>query len=126
MSKALKKGQIEIRDSRLKAVENKYSHRDYEIHIDLPEFTCLCPMTGYPDFAIIRVTYIPDKTILELKSLKLYINKYRDQEIFHEEAVNKILDDLVSVCHPRWMELVGDFNPRGNVKTEIRAEYKKE
>ena len=107
MSKALKKG-------------------DYEIHIDLPEFTCLCPMTGYPDFAIIRVTYIPDKTILELKSLKLYINKYRDQEIFHEEAVNKILDDLVSVCHPRWMELVGDFNPRGNVKTKICAEYKRE
>jgi 7-cyano-7-deazaguanine reductase len=70
--------------------------------------------------------YIPDKLILELKSVKLYINKYRDREIFHEEAVNRILDDLVVACQPRWMEVVGDFNPRGNVKTVIRAEHEKE
>ena len=72
------------------AVENKYPDRDYEVNITLPEFTCLCPMTGYPDFAEIHVKYVPDQTIVELKSLKLYINQYRDKEIFHEEAVNKI------------------------------------
>ena len=121
-----KKGEEEIRKSKLTAVENKYPHRDYEVEITLPEFTCLCPMTGYPDFATIRVKYIPDKLILELKSIKLYINKFRDREIFHEEAVNKILEDLVAVCQPRWMEVVGDFNPRGNVKTLVKAEYKKE
>ncbi len=121
----LKRGQEEILKSRLTAIENKYPHRDYEISITLPEFTCLCPMTGYPDFATIYVKYIPDKLILELKSVKLYINKFRDQGIFHEEAVNKILDDLVEACSPRWMEVVGDFNPRGNVKTVVRAEYKK-
>jgi 7-cyano-7-deazaguanine reductase len=126
MAPKLKKGQIEIRDSRLTAVENRYPDRDYDIRICLPEFTCLCPITGYPDFAAIQVNYIPDKTILELKSLKLYINRFRNQELFHEEAVNKILDDLVSVCSPRWMEVIGDFNPRGNVKTVVRSEYKKE
>ena len=126
MSPKLKKGQIEIRDSKLTAVENKYPDRDYEINISLPEFTCLCPIAGYPDFATIHVKYVPDQSIIELKSLKLYINKFRDQEIFHEEAVNKILDDLVSVCNPRWMEVTGHFNPRGNVKTVIRAEYKEE
>ena len=126
MSEKLKKGQVEIRDSKLTVVENKYPNRDYEINITLPEFTCLCPISGYPDFAAIHVKYIPDQTIVELKSLKLYVNQYRDQEIFHEEAVNKILDDLVSVCRPRWMEVTGDFNPRGNVKTIVKAEHKKE
>ena len=122
----LKKGQQKILKSKLTAVENKYPHRDYEVSITLPEFTCLCPMTGYPDFAMIHVTYVPDKLLLELKSVKLYINKFRDQEVFHEEAANKILEDLVAACRPRWMEVVGDFNPRGNVKTVVRAEYKKE
>ncbi len=121
----LKRGQEEILKSRLTAIENKYPQRDYEINITLPEFTCICPMTGYPDFATIYVKYIPDKLILELKSVKLYINKFRDQGIFHEGAVNKILDDLVAACSPRWMEVVGDFNPRGNVKTVVKAEYKK-
>jgi len=122
----LKKGQKKIRKSTLTAVENKYPRRDYEVSITLPEFTCLCPMTGYPDFATIHVTYVPDKLLLELKSVKLYINKFRDQEVFHEEATNKILEDLATACQPRWMEVVGDFNPRGNVKTVVRAEYKKE
>jgi 7-cyano-7-deazaguanine reductase len=126
MGKPLKKGQREIRDSRLTAVKNLYPGRDYEVDITLPEFTCLCPMTGYPDFATIHVKYIPDRLLLELKSVKLYINKYRDQEIFHEEAVNRILDDLAGACQPRWMEVTGDFNPRGNVKTVVRAETGKE
>lgn len=126
MTEKLKSGQKKILDSKLTAVENQYSQRDYEVAITLPEFTCLCPITGYPDFATIHVKYVPDKLIIELKSLKLYINKFRDQEIFHEESVNRILDDLVKVCRPRWMEVVGDFNPRGNVKTVVKAEYKKE
>ncbi|MBN2030571.1 NADPH-dependent 7-cyano-7-deazaguanine reductase QueF [bacterium] len=126
MTEKLKRGQKEILNSKLSAVENRYPQRDYEVEITLPEFTCLCPITGYPDFATIHVKYIPDKLIIELKSLKLYINKFRDQEVFHEESVNRILDDLVKVCQPRWMEVVGDFNPRGNVKTVVKAEYKKE
>ncbi len=125
MKEPLKRGQKEILESKLTVVENQYPNRDYEVAITLPEFTCLCPISGYPDFAEIRVKYIPDKHIIELKSLKLYVNKFRDQFIFHEEAVNRILDDLVEVCHPRWMEVVGDFNPRGNVKTVVRAEHKK-
>jgi len=126
MTKPLKKGQKEILEFKLTTVENKYPHRNYEVSITLPEFTCLCPISGYPDFATIHVKYIPDKRILELKSVKLYINKFREQELFHEEAVNKILEDLVAVCQPRWMEVVGNFNPRGNVKTIVRAEHKKE
>jgi 7-cyano-7-deazaguanine reductase len=122
----LKKGQKKILKSKLTVVENKYPQRDYEVSITLPEFTCLCPMTGYPDFATIHVTYVPDKLLLELKSVKLYINKFRDQEVFHEEAANKILEDLAAACRPRWMEVVGDFNPRGNVKTVVKVEYKKE
>ncbi len=120
------KGQEAIRNARLTAVENEYPHRDYDVDVSFPEFTCLCPMTGYPDFGTIHVKYVPDQLILELKSAKLYINKYRDESIFHEAAVNKILEDFVAVCQPRRMEVVGDFNPRGNVKTVVRAEYKKE
>ena len=126
MSKPLKRGQEAILKSKPEAVPNPYPGREYEVHITLPEFTCLCPISGYPDFAVMEVRYIPDELILELKSVKLYINKFRDEEIFHEEAVNRILDDLAAVCKPRWMEVTGDFNPRGNVKTVIRAETKKE
>lgn len=126
MNKPLKRGEKEILESRLTTVENQYPERDYEISITLPEYTCLCPITGYPDFATIHVKYIPDKLLLELKSVKLYINKFRNQYIFHEESVNKILDDLIGCCKPRWMEVIGDFNPRGNVKTAIRVEYHQE
>ena len=126
MEKSLKKGKLEIQNAKLIAVDNQYPQRDYEVSITLSEFTCLCPMTGYPDFATIQVKYIPDEKLIELKSIKLYINQFRDKEIFHEASVNKILDDLVSCCKPRWMEVVGDFNPRGKVKTVVRAEYKKE
>jgi len=119
----LKRGEKAIRDSKLTAVENQYPDRDYEISISLPEFTCLCPISGYPDFATIHVTYIPDRKIVELKSLKLYINKFRNEEIFHEEAVNRILDDLIKAVKPRWMKIEGDFNPRGNVKTIVKAEF---
>jgi 7-cyano-7-deazaguanine reductase len=119
----LKRGQKEIQESKLEVFKNKNRHRDYEITISSPEFTCLCPMTGYPDFGTITIKYIPDEFCFELKSVKLYINKYRDIGIFHEEVVNKILEDLIKVGKPRWIEVFGDFNPRGNVKTVVRAEF---
>ena len=122
----LKKGTREIAESKLEAVPNQYPHRDYQVDITLPEFTCLCPVTGYPDFASIHVAYIPDEHIIELRSLKLYINKFRDQSMFHEAAVNLILEDLAAAVKPRFMKIVGDFNPRGNVKTIVTAEYKKD
>ena len=85
-----------------------------------------CAESGFPDFATIRIRYIPDEKLVELKSLKLYINKFRDQEVFHEAAVNRILDDLVTLLDPRFMEVVGDFNVRGNIKTVIRAHHREE
>jgi len=119
----LKRGQKEIRDSKLTVVDNQYPDRDYQVDVTLPEFTCLCPITGYPDFAVIRLTYVPDTYIIELKSLKLYINKFRNESMFHEAAVNLILDDLAGIAKPRYMKVTGDFNPRGNVKTVVTAEY---
>ncbi|MCF7884877.1 MAG: preQ(1) synthase [Candidatus Marinimicrobia bacterium] len=118
-----KKGTKEIREAELIAIENKYPDRDYQIDIELPEFTCLCPVTGYPDFAVINLHYIPDQYIVELKSLKLYINKFRDKGIYHEEAANKIMDDIVEKINPRWIKVVGDFNRRGNVKTIVTAKH---
>lgn len=126
MSDEMKRGEKEIGQAKLVGVKNLYPNRDYEVSITLPEFTCKCPITGYPDFATIHVNYIPDELIIELKSIKLYINQFRDDYIFHEEIVNRILDDLVGCVQPRWMEVIGDFNPRGNVKTVVRAEHTSE
>ena len=112
-----------IAESRLEAVPNDTPDRDYEIDFTIPEFTCLAPDSGFPDFATIRIRYIPDQKLVELKSLKLYINKFRDQETFHEAAVNRILDDLVALLDPRFMEVVGDFNVRGNIKTVVTARH---
>jgi 7-cyano-7-deazaguanine reductase len=120
----LKRGQKEILESQLEVFENKSPQRDYEIIITNPEFTCLCPCSGYPDFATITLRYIPDEFCLELKSYKLFINKFRDRGIFHEEAVNEILEELVKVVKPRYMVVEGDFNPRGNVHTVVKAEYR--
>jgi 7-cyano-7-deazaguanine reductase len=122
----MKRGEKEIQEAKLIRVNNLYPHRDYEVSISLPEFTCKCPVTGFPDFATILVDYVPDKYVVELKSIKLYINQYRDDYIYHEECVNRILDDLVECIQPRYMKVVGDFNPRGNVKTVVRVEYKAE
>jgi len=91
--------------------------------MELPEFTCLCPRSGFPDFATITIDYVPDQHVVELKSLKLYINKYRNRQISHEAATNTILDDLVSLLSPRWMRVVADFTVRGNIKTIIFAEH---
>ena len=103
--------------------KNQYPDRDYEIKIDIPEFTCICPKTGLPDFAAIVIRYIPDRSCIELKSLKYYTIFYRDIGIFNEHVINKMLDDLANACRPRWMEIVGEFNTRGGIKTTVKAEY---
>lgn len=119
----MKYGARMIAESTLEAVDNDNSQRDYEIDFTIPEFTCLCPRSNFPDFATIRIKYVPDRKLVELKSLKLYINKFRDQELFHETAINRILDDLVGLLDPRYMEVVGDFNVRGNIKTVVTARH---
>ena len=102
---------------------NQYPEKDYVIKIDMPEFTCLCPKTGLPDFAHIVIRYIPDRLCLELKSLKYYELFYRQHGIFHENVVNKMLEDVVKCARPRWAEIVGEFNARGGIKTTVAAEY---
>ena len=99
--------------------------RDYEIAFEAPEFTCMCPRTGQPDFATIRIRYIPDEKCVELKSLKLYLWSYRSEGAFHEAVTNRILDDLVAATDPRWMLVEGDFYVRGGIKTVVRAEHRK-
>jgi 7-cyano-7-deazaguanine reductase len=120
----MKYGAQMIAESTLEAVPNDTPGRDYDIHFTIPEFTCLAPDSGFPDFATIRIHYIPDQKLVELKSLKLYINKFRDQEVFHEAAVNRILDDLIALLDPRFVEVVGDFNVRGNIKTVVTARHR--
>ncbi len=102
---------------------NPKPERDYEIAMECPEFTCLCPKTGQPDFATIKIIYIPDLLCLELKSLKLYLWSYRNEGAFHEAVTNKILDDLIGALSPRKMKIVGDFYVRGGIHTIISAEY---
>jgi 7-cyano-7-deazaguanine reductase len=102
---------------------NPNPERDYEIRFDCPEFTCLCPMTGQPDFATIRISYVPDKLCVELKSLKLYLWSYRNEGAFHEAVTNKILGDLVSALKPRKCEVTGDFLVRGGIHTVVVARH---
>ena len=103
----------------LEVVEDEYQKRDYKIKISIPEFNCICPRTSLPDFGTINIEYIPNKHIVELKSLKLYIVKYRNLGIFHENVSNKILDDFKKVCDPKEITVFGDFKPRGGIKTNI-------
>ncbi len=109
----------------LERVPNPHPGRDYEIDLAVPEFTCLCPRTGQPDFATIRIHYVPDQWIAELKSLKLYMWSYRDEGAFHEDVTNRILEDLVEALAPRRMEVVGDWNVRGGIKTVVTVRYEK-
>lgn len=122
----MKNGKKIIQNAKLKTFKNEYAARDYVISMTCPEFTAVCPMSGFPDFGTIYFSYVADKKCIELKSLKLYINSYRDVGIFHENVVNKILEDFVEACAPRWLLVVGDYNVRGNVKTVVKAEYLKE
>ena len=113
----------EIEASQLERWPNPHAERNYVVHLEIPEFTCLCPQSGFPDFATISIDYVPDQQIVELKSLKFYINQYRQRQISHEAATNTILNDLIALLSPRWMRVVADFNVRGNIKTIIFAEH---
>jgi len=117
----MKYGEKAIKEAKLEVWKNLSPGKDYNIEITFPEFTCLCPRSGYPDFATIRINYVPNKFIIELKSLKLYLNKYRQVYISHEEATNKIYAYLKKILRPKFLEVIGDFNPRGNVKTIIKV-----
>ena len=107
----------------LETFPNPRSGRDYQIAIRCPEFTSVCPKTGMPDFGEIRITYVPDASCIELKSLKYYMNDFRNKGIFYEAVTNQILDDLVATCSPRRMTVVGDFTARGGITTTVTAEY---
>ena len=105
--------------------ENKYPENDYEVELSCPEFNAICPLTALPDFGTIRIVYCPDKWCAELKSFKLYLVAYRNLGIFHEHAVNRILDDFVKAARPRWAKVEMVFNPRGGITTTVNAEYKR-
>ncbi|HEX4934436.1 MAG TPA: preQ(1) synthase [Gemmatimonadaceae bacterium] len=109
----------------LETFPNPRPERDFEIAIDCPEFTSVCPKTGLPDFGAIRIMYVPDEHCIELKSLKYYLVDFRNRGIFYEAVTNQILDDLVAACAPRRMTVVGDFTPRGGIKTVVTASYTK-
>ncbi len=110
----------------LEVFDNAYPVRDYTVIHTAPEFTSVCPKTGQPDFATMKIEYIPDKLCIELKSLKFYLNSYRNDGIYFESVTNKILDDLVKVCKPRFMLITADFNVRGGISSVVKAEYKKD
>lgn len=113
----------QIDNARLERFENRTKHRQYEVNFTCPEFTCVCPKTGFPDFATLFINYIPKDYCVELKSLKLYINQFRDKGIYHEDVSNLILDELVELLDPWQIEITSDFNVRGNIKTVIKAKH---
>lgn len=108
---------------KLKTFPNPYPQRDYEIEFDCPEFTCLCPLTGQPDFARLLITYVPDRKCLELKALKLYLWSFRDEGAFHEKVTNQILEDLVAAARPRRLDIRGEWFVRGGIGTVVRVSY---
>ncbi len=110
----------------LETFANPRPERDYSIRIRIPEFTCLCPKTGQPDFATLHLEYVPDTLCVELKSLKLYVWSFREEGAFHEDVTNRILDDLVAACRPRFMRLTAEFNVRGGIYTTVVAEHRAE
>lgn len=120
---ALRLGERAIAQGRLEALPNPAGRRDYLLTFSYPEFTCKCPLTGYPDFATIRLWVLPHTSIVELKSLKLYLNSYRDSYGFHEEVTNRILDDLVDALDPKWARIGSRWNPRGNLAVTVTAEH---
>ena len=107
----------------LEVVENQYSDRDYKVKVSIPEFSCVCPRTGMPDCAVIDIHYIPDKYIVELKSLKLYMVGFRNLGVFHEHVTNKIMDDFKKASSPRKVEVWGRFNPRGGISTVVASHW---
>ncbi len=113
-------------EAKLETFENQYNNRDYWITFECPEFTSRCPITNQPDFGNITIRYIPGRRCIESKSLKLYLFSFRNHNTFHEEAVNRILDDIVAACKPRKAIVFGDFNPRGGIRIMVEAEYSSE
>jgi 7-cyano-7-deazaguanine reductase len=107
----------------LETFENQFPDRDYTIETVCPEFTSVCPKTGQPDFGELTITYVPDRLCVELKSLKMYLQRFRDHGVFYEHVTNRILDDLVAVCKPRRMTVVAAFTPRGGIRTTVTAEF---
>jgi len=103
----------------------EFPGKEIKINFEIPEFTAICPFSDFPDFAIIRIEYVPNERCIELKSLKLYINSFREVKIFHEHVINVILEDFVAACDPLSVEIEGDFHVRGNIKTVVRANYRK-
>jgi 7-cyano-7-deazaguanine reductase len=101
----------------------EFPGKEIRIKFEIPEFTCVCPFSDFPDFATIRIEYVPHERCVELKSLKLYVNSFRDVKVFHEHVINMILEDFVNACDPLSVEIEGDFNVRGNIKTTVRANY---
>ena len=122
--KSHKKSRTMNEQTKMELFDNPHPQRDYCITIRCPEFTSVCPRTGQPDFGEIVIEYCPDKSCIELKSLKFYMQSYRNKGIFYEALTNDILDDLVSACRPRWMKVTSRFRPRGGITAEIIAEYK--
>lgn len=117
----MKYGTKAVKEAKLEVWDNPSPDRDYTIEISYPEFTCLCPRSGYPDFAVINISYVPDRKIVELKALKLWLNGFRDRSISHEAVTNLVFDTLKRSLKPRRLEVAGDFNARGNVKTVVRV-----
>ncbi len=107
----------------LEVFDNPHPGRDYQIAIEAPEFTSVCPKTGQPDFGTVQVTYTPDRRCIELKSFKLYLQRYRNEGIYYEDITNRILDDLVKACLPRFMRVLTSWRPRGGISTQVSAEY---
>lgn len=116
----------EMKLSPLDTFRYEYPGREIWIEFEIPEFTAICPFSDFPDFALIRLKYVPNERCIELKSLKLYINSFRDVKVFHEHVVNIIVEDFVKACDPLKVEIEGDFNVRGNIKTVVRASYKRD
>ena len=116
---------LSLQTPTIETIQNIYSNVDYLVHFEIPEFTAVCPKTGLPDFGIIRITYKPYLKLIELKSFKEYFLFYRNVGIFHENVVNKVLEDFVKACDPKYVKVVGDYNVRGGIKTIVEREYKK-
>jgi len=114
-----------LKTPKIEAWKNQYADKIYTINLEAPEFTCICPKTGLPDFALITIDYSPDKYCIELKSFKMYTIFFRNIGIFHEHLINRMLEDFVKACQPRWAKIVGEFNPRGGIKTTVSREYKR-
>ncbi len=118
-------GEVAIEEAKLERFENRTLVRKYTVEFSCPEFTCVCPRSGFPDFATIKIKYVPHKYCVELKSLKLYINTFRNKKVFHEDVTNIIIQDMIDLLDPWELEVIGDFTVRGNIHTVVTARHEK-